>query len=73
MIHRFEILSSTNDEALDPRYVEGDVVWAERQTAGRGQRGHTWIGGEGENLMFTMVLSTRASVFSLGGGGFGLG
>lgn len=57
MIHRFEILSSTNDEALDPRYVEGDVVWAEQQTAGRGQRGHTWIGGEGENLMFTMVLS----------------
>lgn len=57
MIHRFEILSSTNDEALDPRYVEGDVVWAEHQTAGRGQRGHTWIGGEGENLMFTMVFS----------------
>lgn len=57
MIHRFDILSSTNDEALDPRYVEGDVVWAEHQTAGRGQRGHTWIGGEGENLMFTMIFS----------------
>lgn len=57
MIHRFDILSSTNDEALDTRYVEGDVVWAEHQTAGRGQRGHTWMGGEGENLMFTMVFS----------------
>ena len=57
MIHRYDILTSTNDEALDPRYVEGDVVWAEHQTEGRGQRGHKWIGGEGENLMFTLVLS----------------
>lgn len=57
MIYRFDIISSTNDEAFDPRYSEGDVVWAEHQTEGRGQRGHKWLGGEGENLMFTMVFS----------------
>lgn len=57
MIHHFDTLSSTNDEALDSRYVEGDVVWAEVQTAGRGQRGHKWLGGEGENLMFTLIFS----------------
>lgn len=57
MIHHFDTLSSTNDEALDARYVEGDVVWAEIQTAGRGQRGHKWLGGEGENLMFTLIFS----------------
>lgn len=57
MIHHFDTLSSTNDEALDARYVEGDVVWSEVQTAGRGQRGHKWLGGEGENLMFTLIFS----------------
>ena len=42
MIYYFEELTSSNDEAAAARYVEGDVVWAERQTAGRGQRGHRW-------------------------------
>lgn len=56
MIHHFDILASTNDEAFDPRYGEGDIVWAEQQTAGRGQRGHKWIGGKGENLMFTAIF-----------------
>ena len=48
MIYRFDILGSTNDEARNPIYKEGDVVIAERQTAGRGQRGHTWESAEGE-------------------------
>ncbi len=56
MIHHFDTLTSTNDEAFNPRYGEGDIVWAERQTAGRGQRGHKWLGGEGENLMFTALF-----------------
>lgn len=59
MIYHFDILSSTNDEAFDPRYGEGDVVWAGQQTAGRGQRGHKWLGGEGENLMFTAIFEPR--------------
>lgn len=59
MIYRFDILASTNDEAFNPRYGEGDVVWAEQQSEGRGQRGHKWIGGEGENLMFTAVLEPQ--------------
>ena len=59
MIYRFDILTSTNDEAFDPRYGEGDVILAERQTLGRGQRGHKWIGGEGENLMFTAVFEPK--------------
>ena len=59
MIYRFDTLTSTNDEAFDPRYGEGDVILAERQTLGRGQRGHKWIGGEGENLMFTAVFEPK--------------
>ena len=59
MIYHFDILSSTNDEAFDPRYGEGDIVVAEQQTEGRGQRGHKWLGGRGENLMFTAVFEPR--------------
>ena len=56
MIHYFEQLTSSNDEAALPCYHEGDIIWAERQTAGRGQRGHTWLSGEGMNLTFSAVL-----------------
>lgn len=56
MIYRFDILGSTNDEARNPAYHEGDIVIAERQTAGRGQRGHSWESAEGENLTFSLLL-----------------
>ncbi len=56
MIYRFEELTSSNDEAADARYREGDTVWVERQTAGRGQRGHRWESAEGENLTFSTVF-----------------
>ncbi|MBQ2018729.1 MAG: biotin--[Alistipes sp.] len=56
MIHYFEQLTSSNDEATLPHYREGDIIWAERQSAGRGQRGHTWQSNEGENLTFTALL-----------------
>jgi len=59
MIHRILRTPSTNDEARDPRYRHGDVIWAECQTAGRGQRGHVWTSPEGENLTFTLVLEPR--------------
>ena len=56
MIYRIDETTSTNDEARDAKYRHGDIVWAERQTAGRGQRGHSWTSPEGENLTFTLVL-----------------
>lgn len=56
MIFRIEETTSTNDDARDAKYRHGDVVWAERQTAGRGQRGHAWSSPEGENLTFSLVL-----------------
>lgn len=56
MIYRFPILPSTNDEAVKPCYGEGDIIVAERQTAGRGQRGHRWESAEQQNLTFTLVL-----------------
>ena len=59
MIYRFDILGSTNDEARNALYGEGDVVIAEHQTAGRGQRGHTWESAVGENLTFSLILEPR--------------
>ena len=56
MIYKLNETTSTNDDARDLRYRHGDIVWAERQTAGRGQRGHTWTSPEGVNLTFSLVL-----------------
>lgn len=56
MIYRFDILSSTNDEACSTQYKQGDIIVAESQTAGRGQRGHTWESGKGQNLTFSAIL-----------------
>ena len=56
MIYHLDITSSTNDDARDEKYREGDVVWADFQTAGRGQRGHEWHSRKGENLTFSVVL-----------------
>ncbi len=59
MIYHFEDLGSTNDEATAEHYREGDIIVAERQSAGRGQRGHSWISGEGLNLTFSVVLEPQ--------------
>ncbi len=56
MIYHLDITASTNDDARDAKYHEGDVVWADFQTAGRGQRGHEWHSRKGENLTFSVVL-----------------
>lgn len=56
MIEHIEETTSTNDCALDPRYRHGDIIWAERQTRGRGQRGHSWSSVEGRNLTFSLVV-----------------
>ena len=56
MIYHFPTLASTNDEAAKPDYREGDLVVAESQTKGRGQRGHSWESAQGQNLTFSLVL-----------------
>ena len=55
MIRRIEQTTSTNDDARSPEYRHGDIVWAERQTAGRGQRGHTRT-STSESITFSLVL-----------------
>ena len=56
MIYHIADTTSTNDEARGAEYDHMDIIWAERQSAGRGQRGHSWHSTEGENLTFSVVL-----------------
>ncbi len=56
MIYRFASLGSTNDEAQSEKYMSGDLVVAERQSAGRGQRGNKWLSGEGLNLTLSSIF-----------------
>jgi len=54
------VAKSTNDVvselAKDDR-AEGLVVFAEHQTAGRGQRGNTWESAAGKGLCFSILLT----------------
>lgn len=49
-------VTSTNDVARDPSYREADMVMAEMQSKGRGQRGSDWVSRPGESLTFSIVL-----------------
>ncbi|MFQ5533327.1 MAG: biotin--[acetyl-CoA-carboxylase] ligase [Sphingomonadales bacterium] len=51
-------IDSTNDEAkrrIAAGAAEGTVIWARRQTAGKGRRGRHWVSPEG-NLYFSLML-----------------
>lgn len=53
-----ESIDSTNAEAKRLAEAGADnftIVWAKRQTAGRGRRGRTWVSNEG-NLYFSILL-----------------
>ena len=67
----FPTIASTNDVALERatqavqarRDVDGLVIVAEEQTAGRGRRGHTWFSPPGSGLYVSVVLApSRARV-----------
>jgi BirA family biotin operon repressor/biotin-[acetyl-CoA-carboxylase] ligase len=59
VIHHREELPSTNDlarELAEDGAGHGEVVVAERQTAGRGRRGRGWVSPARRNLAFSVVL-----------------
>ncbi len=55
-ILRFDTCTSTNDIL---KREKGDFVIAvaREQTAGRGQRGNTWISDRGKNLLFSILVT----------------
>lgn len=55
----YDLLDSTNEEARRLAAgggSHGAVIWAKRQTAGRGRMGREWVSAEG-NLFVTVLLS----------------
>jgi BirA family transcriptional regulator, biotin operon repressor / biotin---[acetyl-CoA-carboxylase] ligase len=60
-----EQTSSTNDAILQVATAnsnEGLVVFAEHQTAGRGQRGNQWESATGKGLWFSMLLRPKIQI-----------
>ena len=60
--HCSEELPSTSDlakELAERGAVHGEVVVADRQTAGRGRRGRPWVSPPGRNLYLSAVLRPR--------------
>lgn len=59
LVHHEKIVDSTqkvaNELALNGA-KEGEVVSANIQTAGRGQRDRTWFTGEGDNIAMSIIL-----------------
>src|SRR2546430_13229712 len=66
-----EQTSSTNDAVSRvastgglPSRLEGLVVFAEHQTAGRGQRGNRWESTAGKGLWFSLLLRPKIDLAS---------
>jgi BirA family transcriptional regulator, biotin operon repressor / biotin---[acetyl-CoA-carboxylase] ligase len=62
-----EQTGSTNDAILQiakPNPKEGLVVFAEHQTAGRGQRGNRWESAAGKGLWLSILLRPKIDVAS---------
>ena len=60
-----EQTDSTNDAILriwTPNSKEGLVLFAEHQTAGRGQRGNRWESTAGKGLWFSILLLPRIDI-----------
>lgn len=66
----FDSIDSTNAQALravSEGQVAPFIVLAERQTAGRGRRGRTWISPFAENLYYSLVLRIEGGMRQLEG------
>ena len=60
-----EETTSTNDVVLEMANggaPEGIVVFAEHQSAGRGQRGNVWESAPGKGLWFSVLLRPKAAI-----------
>ena len=56
MIYHIAETTSTNDLAREERYGHGDVICAERQTAGRGRMQRRWESPAGTGLYLSAVV-----------------
>lgn len=67
-IHQVAVTASTNDDAkaaAEKGEAEGLVVWALKQTSGRGRQGRTWESPEG-NLYCSVLLRPEIDLSQIG-------
>lgn len=67
-LREFDEVGSTNDIARDSLRTgaaEGAVIWAHRQTAGRGRQGNSWTSAHG-NLFMSLILRPQVPVLHAG-------
>src|SRR5688572_28039074 len=61
-------VESTNNYAMARVHaglaVHGDAYFAHEQTAGKGQRGKSWLAKPGENITMSVVLNTEVLMSS---------
>lgn len=63
-IRHITLTDSTNEEVKrlgNAGAEEGTVIWADRQTAGKGRRGRSWYSDATDNLYFTILLRPQIS------------
>jgi BirA family biotin operon repressor/biotin-[acetyl-CoA-carboxylase] ligase len=67
-LNRYDEVGSTNDVALEAARSgaeDGLVVWAQRQTRGRGQRNHTWESQPQSSLTFSVLFRPNPEEMSV--------
>jgi len=64
-IKKFATLPSTQDYARDHAYINGLVVVADEQTAGRGRGGNAWVSKPG-NLFCSIVIQPQIEIIQAG-------
>jgi BirA family transcriptional regulator, biotin operon repressor / biotin---[acetyl-CoA-carboxylase] ligase len=60
LIH-FDVLDSSNNYAMqrinEASAVHGDIILTDRQIAGKGQRGKSWLDTPGESLLMSLIVA----------------
>ena len=66
VLHELNSCDSTNNYAKDliakSKPLEGSVVITDKQTAGRGQFGNSWVGEEAQNIALSIILYPNLEV-----------
>lgn len=64
-LYIYEILTSTNQFALDSSLDIYSIIIANKQLKGKGRQGRTWISDNEGNLYFTIVLDNNENIRTL--------
>jgi len=65
-MHKLDIIDSTNNYAMQcidaDKAEHGMLILAKAQSAGKGQRGHSWKDNPGESLLMSLIIKPLVSL-----------